>query len=175
MELFEIFDDNGVLLGEVPRGTVHEQGMWHKSAQVFVFNSQGELLLAQRAVDKDLYANLWDYSVGEHLQPRETHAMAAYRGLIEELGIRHIQLKPLGVQRWVVQRGDGFWDREIQQAYQGVYDGQLLLDPAEVQAVEYVALVELHKRVETNPEQFTPWLLEDLLEFDLFDEEGRGS
>ncbi len=168
MELFETFDELGKLKGEVPRQTVHKQGLWHKSAQVFVFNPQGELLLAQRAVNKDLYADLWDYSVGEHLKPGETHATAAYRGLVEELGIMSIELEPLGRLRWVVQRGDEFCDREIQQAYQGIYDGELVPDPAEVQAIEYVALDDLHRRVELNPEQFTPWLLEDLREFNLF-------
>ena len=174
MELFETYDDNGVLQGQVPRREVHERGLWHKSAQVFVFDPEGKLLLAQRAVEKDLYANLWDYSVGEHLKPRETQEMAAYRGLNEELGINRIRLQPLGALRWVVQQGDGFWDREIQQAYQGVYDGQLELDPTEVQAVEYVALVELYKRVEKAPTQFTPWLLEDLLAFDLLSATDRG-
>lgn len=101
--------------------------------------------------------------------------MAAYRGLVEELGINRIQLTPLGAQRWVVQQGDGFWDREIQQAFQGVYDGQLVPDPAEVQAVEYVALTDLHKRVETTPGQFTPWLLEDLIAFDLLNAASRDS
>jgi isopentenyl-diphosphate Delta-isomerase len=169
LELFETFDDHGKLKGEVPRQTVHKQGLWHKSAQVFVFNSQGELLLAQRAVDKDLYANLWDYSVGEHLKPGETHVTAAYRGLLEELGIKCIQLKPLGAQRWVVQQGDDFWDREIQQAYQGTYDGELVPDPVEVQAIKYIALDELHLSVEQQPELFTPWLLEDLREFNFFE------
>ena len=168
MELFETFDEHGRLKGEVPRQTVHKLGLWHKSAQVFVFNPQGELLLAQRAADKDLYANLWDYSVGEHLMPGETHLEAAYRGLVEELGIRQIQLEPLGAQRWVVQQGDNFWDREIQQAYQGIYHGELAPDPAEVQAIEYVALDDLHRRVEQRPGQFTPWLLEDLREFNLW-------
>ncbi|MCR9258393.1 MAG: NUDIX domain-containing protein [Pseudomonadaceae bacterium] len=170
MELFETFDEHGTPQGQVPRQIVHSRGLWHKSAQVFVFNAQGELLLAQRAADKDLYADLWDYSVGEHLKPGETHLMAAYRGLLEELGIHAIHLEPLGGLRWVVQQGENFRDREIQQAYRGIYDGKLVPDPAEVQAIEYVALPELHKRVELNPRRFTPWLLEDLCEFNLFGE-----
>jgi len=170
LELFETFDEHGMPQGEAPRSTVHKHGLWHKSAQVFVFNPQGQLLLAQRAVDKDLYADLWDYSVGEHLKPGETHLTAAYRGLLEELGIKRIQLEPLGAQRWVVQRGHNFWDCEIQQAYQGIYDGELVPDPTEVQAIEYVALDVLHLRIELNPQQFTPWLLEDLRDFNLFSE-----
>ncbi|XOV81939.1 MAG: NUDIX domain-containing protein [bacterium] len=167
MELFATFDRNGVFQANVPRKTVHQQGLWHKSSQVFVFNRQGDLLLAQRAQDKDLYPGLWDYSVGEHLQPGETHLAAAHRGLDEELGITNMPLEVLGTQRWVTHSGTGFLDREIQQAFRGCYTGQLRPDPVEVQAVEYVSLMDLAERVTQNADQFTPWLIEDLLEFKL--------
>lgn len=167
MELFTTFDDSGAILDLVPRQQVHERGFWHQSAQVFVFNSAGELLLARRAADKDLYANLWDYSVGEHLQPGETHLAAAYRGLVEELSISTIDLQPLGDVRWVEQKGEGFWDREIQQAFRGCYDARVVFNSDEVQAIQFIDLVALNKWVNERPDDFTPWLLTDLLDFEL--------
>ena len=67
VEELQIFDRTGRALGLCPRHVVHTEGHWHKSAQVFLFNEAGELLIQQRAFEKDLYAGLWDYSVGEHL------------------------------------------------------------------------------------------------------------
>ena len=117
LEYFDTFDEHGVLPGRAARDIVHREGLWHKSAQVFVFNPDRALLIQQRAAHKDLYANLWDYSVGEHLQPGETFAEGALRGLDEELGIRGVELDELGGVRRVRQSGPGYDDRELQQAF----------------------------------------------------------
>ena len=169
MELFAVFDRSGRQLGLQARDEVHRKGLWHKSAQVFVFNAQGQLLMQQRAADKDLYAGLWDYSVGEHLQPGETFLQAALRGLNEELGISAVdQMIRLGGERWVEITSAHHADREIQQAYRCEYEGDLRVDPVEVAQVRYVGLSELAAWLADAPHEFTPWFIEDMEEFDLF-------
>ena len=165
MELFATFDRQGRSLGLVPRPEVHRLGLWHKSAQVFIFDHQGRLLMQRRAAEKDLYAGLWDYSVGEHLQPQESHCEGALRGLEEELGITGVMLKELGEQRWVTHSSEHHVDREIQQAFRGEYAGELVLDAAEVAEIRYVALTELAAWLQASPEVFTPWFIDDLYEF----------
>ncbi len=91
-ELFPTYSATGAAGPLVPRAQVHQQGLWHKAAQVLVFYPNGALLMQQRSASKDLYAQLWDYSVGEHLQPGESYAQAAARGLAEELGLRGLTL-----------------------------------------------------------------------------------
>ena len=118
LELFATYDRNGRAQGLRRRDDVHREGLWHKSAQVFVFRSDGRLLIQRRAADKDLYAGLWDYSVGEHLQPGEEFHQGATRGLREELGITEApSLQPLGGVRWIELQGAHHTDREIQQAF----------------------------------------------------------
>jgi len=164
MEQFEVFDENHQLLGLAPRQEVHRSGQWHKSAQVFVFNQREQLLIQQRTADKDLYAGLWDYSVGEHLQPGEDFHQAAARGLQEELQISGVDLQPLGQLRRVEWRGDAFWDRELQQAFLCHYDGPVVADPVEVAQVRYISLAALAEWVADSPAdtEFTPWFVEDL-------------
>ena len=162
MELFTTYDREGVATGLVPRAEVHRLGLWHKSVQVFIFNAVGELLVQRRAMDKDLYADLWDYSVGEHLLPDETQIDGARRGLREELGVSDIDLECLGVQRWVEIVDERHADREIQQAYRGMYSGALSPDPIEVAEVHYIALAELGRWINSRPNDFTPWFVEDL-------------
>jgi len=164
-----VFDRNGRQLGLRPRKEVHQKGLWHKSAQVFVFDRQGRLLMQQRAADKDLYAGLWDYSVGEHLQPGESFLQAAVRGLHEELGITGVHpLTPMGGQRWVEIESALHADREIQQAYRCEYQGALKVDPGEVAQVRYIALPDLAAWLAAEPEAFTPWFVADIEEFGLF-------
>ncbi len=164
-EYFETFDEAGQLLGLAPRDEVHRNGSWHKSAQVFVFDDTGALLLQRRAQHKDLYAGLWDYSVGEHLQPGESFEAGALRGLREELGISSVALTPLGGERRVRQAGETYDDREIQRAFRCRWQGEPQADPAEVAEVRYVALDDLRAWVSRSPDAFTPWLLVDLKEF----------
>ena len=122
-----------------------------------------------RASDKDLYGGLWDYSVGEHLQPGEAFIDGAQRGLREELGVTGVELITLGVVRRVEFVTDRFADREIQQAYRGTYTGEISPDPVEVAKVRYIPLAELGPWTATSPAEFTPWFIADLQLFGLLE------
>jgi isopentenyldiphosphate isomerase len=163
-ELFETFDDHGNPTGLVPRPRVHAEGLWHRSAHVLLFTSDGKLYLQRRALDKDLYANRWDYSVGEHLKPGESYHAGALRGLREELGLPDIHLQPLGPVRASVTAVPEcqVLDRELQQAFRGVWDGEIRPDPAEVADVRPVGLPDLARWTKRQPEAFTPWFLREL-------------
>lgn len=112
-EMFEIFDSNMKYLGLERRSVgsywsanfarigsgrhrsqklllVHQKGYYHRSVNVFVFNSAGQLLLQRRAAIKDICPNLWDLSCAEHVQPQEPYIEGAARGLKEELGTRSL-------------------------------------------------------------------------------------
>lgn len=163
-ELFDTFDDDGNPTGLVPRHRVHAEGLWHRSAHVFLFTGTGELYVQRRAHDKDLYASRWDYSVGEHLQPGESYQAGALRGLREELGLATVRLTPLGPIRpsVTVDVARGILDRELQQAFRGVWDGEITPDPTEVAAVRRIALTELAHWTQREPDAFTPWFLREL-------------
>ena len=165
VEELQIFDRTGRALGLCPRHVVHTEGHWHKSAQVFLFNEAGELLIQQRAFDKDLYAGLWDYSVGEHLKPDEDFLAGALRGLAEELGVTNVALSLLGGVRQVTHKGVGFFDREIQQAFAGVVRESVTADRAEVAQVRFISLDEIRLWVADNETDFTPWFVQDMHEF----------
>jgi isopentenyl-diphosphate delta-isomerase len=162
-EEFEIFTRDGELLGRAPRSRVHREGLWHRSAQVFLFDSRGRLLLQRRVADKDVCGGLWDQSAAEHLVPGESYPSAARRGLEEELGIRGVDLEPLGepFAGRLDQPELGIRDYELQQAFRGVWDGAVLPNPAEVAEVRAIALDELAAWTRREPEAFTPWFLRD--------------
>ncbi|MCB1685469.1 MAG: NUDIX domain-containing protein [Pseudomonadales bacterium] len=163
-EEFEIFDAEGRLLGRMPRSRVHAEGHWHKSAHVYLYDDAGRLWMQKRVIDKDICGGLWDYSVGEHLQPGETFLEAAHRGLEEELGVRESALVCLGEPR--KGRAEfpelGILDCELQQAFKGVHDGPVTANAAEVEKMRAVTLAELERWVSARPADFTPWFLRDL-------------
>lgn len=83
IEQFDIFDETGAPLGVAPRARAHREGLWHRAANVFLFYSNGHLLIQRRQWDKDVWPGAWDLSVAEHLKPGETFKEAALRGFAE--------------------------------------------------------------------------------------------
>jgi isopentenyldiphosphate isomerase len=95
-EYLEIFDEHNQSLQTTKlRRLVHEDGNWHRTAQVYVLNTANELLCNLRSPLKDVFPMLWDVSIGGHLEPGESYAACAKRELAEELGIR---VEPAEVQ-----------------------------------------------------------------------------
>lgn len=157
MELFQTYSESGELLGLVERSQVHQSGLWHKAAQVFLFNSRRELLVQKRAAQKDLYPDHWDSSVGEHLIPGESYIEGARRGLREELGVTLKHLTPLGSEQRMILEGEGFRDCEFQLAFQGLFDGLIIPDEQEVEDVKWVNSAQLAAMFASPDVKIAPW------------------
>lgn len=165
-ELFETFDEAGKPTGLVERSVVHAKGLWHRAAHVWLFTSDGRLHVQRRAADKDLYPNLWDFSVGEHLTPGESFEDGARRGLREELNVTDVILEPIGeVRRMRLDAPElGILDFELQQGFRACHDGPIVADPGEVSEVRLVSLDELATWLDASPHVFTPWFMTDVFE-----------
>lgn len=167
-EQFDTFDDAGQPTGLKPRSEVHRKGYWHCSAQLFLYTETGELLVHQRALDKDLYAGLWDHSIGEHLHPGESYLDGATRGAQEEFGLSGLALKALGeVRRQTFKDPNGqWWDRELLQPFVATYrpkqHGKLQPDTTEVIQVDQWSAATLSHWLAHKQEQLTPWFRADL-------------
>jgi isopentenyl-diphosphate Delta-isomerase len=94
----EVLDDAGHKTGEViEREGVHSKQLWHEIVNVWVMNSQDEVLLQLRAPNVELNPGLWDVAVGTHVKPSEDPYDAAIRCVQNELGmaIQHDDLRHL--------------------------------------------------------------------------------
>jgi isopentenyl-diphosphate delta-isomerase type 1 len=158
-EQFEIYGEDGKLLGTAPRSQVHREGLWHRAANVFLFRSDGRLLIQRRQLTRDVWPGAWDLSVAEHLQPGESYERAALRGLHEELGVGNVQLTPVGgVSQSRVESSEPLIrDYELQQSFRAVFDGAVVPALAEVAEVRLVTVGELTAAIAREPGQFTPW------------------
>ncbi|HUP26113.1 MAG TPA: NUDIX domain-containing protein [Candidatus Limnocylindrales bacterium] len=88
-ELYDVLDEKGNKTSQaLPKSVVHDQELWHGSAFVWIYNAKGELLLQFRAVNKKLYANVWDVSVGGHISAGDDPIATAVREAAEELGVK---------------------------------------------------------------------------------------
>lgn len=171
-ELFDTYTDQGESLGTMSRDRVHRLGVWHRAVNVFLFNEGGELLIQQRAAAKDVCPLKWDLSVAEHLQVGENYEQAAVRGVQEELGTSVNELVPYGepTTHQLVLPEQDLRNREMTQCYRGTLSSALVIsiDPAEVADTQWIALFELHSRMQAQPNDFTPWFRDLAIHVGLF-------
>ena len=88
MELWDLYDKARQPLGKTHvRGVPLKKGEYHLVVFVWVFNSQGQVLMTKRAPEKQSYPNLWEHTGGSVLAG-ESSLAAIRRELFEETGIR---------------------------------------------------------------------------------------
>ena len=92
----ELVNATDKIVGIVPRKGIHSKPQPHRAVHVWVFNSKKELFLQKRPRTMEICPNLWDSSVGEHVEIKETYRKAALRGLREELNIKAKKIKRAG-------------------------------------------------------------------------------
>lgn len=168
-EHFETFDDTGEPRGLVPRSTVHREGLWHRAVHVYLFRSDGKLLLQRRQRDKDIWPGAWDLSAAEHLKPGETFWQGAIRGLQEELSVKGVDLQPLGdIRTFRLDMPEiGVRDYEVQQSFGALFDGEVSADPEEVLETRWVDLQALADELAERPQDFTPWFRAEIADLNL--------
>lgn len=86
-EAVDVFDRGDHPAGNVvPKRLAHEQGLWHRSAHVWIYNDRGDILMQKRAATKDTFPGLWDISVAGHISAGESPLTGALREIREEIG-----------------------------------------------------------------------------------------
>ena len=89
MEYLDLYDINRNKTGEtMVRGTKMPKNKFRLVVRVIVFNSKGQMLIQQRAAERNSYPNMWDFSVGGSVEAGETSSQGAERELLEELGLK---------------------------------------------------------------------------------------
>jgi isopentenyl-diphosphate Delta-isomerase len=87
-ELVDIRDEQGNLTGEtMSRAEAHRAEVWHGIAQVWVYNTRGDILLQLRAAHLNAFPEKWDVTVSGHLTATDEPVHAATRELREEMGL----------------------------------------------------------------------------------------
>lgn len=87
-ELVDVFDVNERPTGDViSKLSAHQNGLWHASAHIWIYNSNGEVLLQKRSAAKDTFPGMWDISVAGHIDAGETPVQGALREMREEIGV----------------------------------------------------------------------------------------
>ena len=153
-ELFDVVDEQDIVIRQEMRSIVHRCGLWHRGVHVLLFTSGGKLLVQQRSKDRVHAPSALDCSVSEHVKAGEDYYSAAIRGLKEEMSVEEIDIQPL--IKFKMNYGPN--DNEISELYQGVVDPDTVsFDRVEIECVDYYSIAELQKLIKSEGSKFSYW------------------
>lgn len=156
-EIVVLVDENDQIIGSMRKMEAHEQGALHQAISIIVFNKKGKMLLQQRAEKKYHWANIWSNTVCTHPRENETHQAAAERRLKEELGFSTELKEVFSFIYKAEDESSGLIEHEYDHVFIGEYNGEIPFNEDEVQAVEWIEVVELLEDVKNDPEKYSFW------------------
>ncbi|KAK6544555.1 isopentenyl-diphosphate delta-isomerase idi1 [Orbilia ellipsospora] len=178
-EVCIVLDEDDKPIGSASKKTCHlmaniDKGLLHRAFSVFLFDSEGRLLLQQRADEKITFPGLWTNTCCSHPLgiPGETGdtleaaivgvRRAAQRKLDQELGIPAKQV-PLDKFEFLTRihykaPSDGLWgEHEIDYILFIQTKVDVNPNPNEVKDTKYVTADELKQMFQDPELKFTPW------------------
>lgn len=148
-------DDEEV--GLMPKLEAHQKGVLHRAFSVFIFNSEGEMLLQQRAFGKYHSEGLWSNTCCSHPLPDESTHHGAVRRLQEEMGIE-AEIQFLFTFQYHVKLENGLAENELDHVFWGISDAVPEINTEEVSNYKYIRMEDLKADLVQNPESYTEWL-----------------
>ena len=160
-----LVDEHDNPIGTAGKMEAHLSGKLHRAFSIFVFDSQGQLLLQQRAASKYHSGGLWSNTCCSHPRPGEGTEAAAHRRLKEEMGF-DCALEDIHQFTYRASFANGLTEHEYDHVLVGTSDAEPVIDPAEVADWKRVDLRALKADMKTRSGEYTHWFrvsLDDIL------------
>ncbi|MEO8960737.1 MAG: isopentenyl-diphosphate Delta-isomerase [Ginsengibacter sp.] len=156
-DLLILVDQNDREVGFMNKLSAHRAGVLHRAFSVFIFNTQGEILLQQRADGKYHSAGLWSNTCCSHPIKGEEFEKTIARRLKEEMGIVcKTQFQFSFIYKAALE--NGLIENELDHVYFGTTDDIPQPDAEEVKDWKYIGIKQLKEEIDTHPEKFSAWL-----------------
>ncbi len=151
-ELLDIVDENDNVISKNTRENIWKRGLEHnvRVVNMFLFNSNGKLLIPKRSKNRKLFPGCYDFSCGEHLISGEDYHSAAIRGLKEELGITNVEISEMGK----LTPKDGV--NCFMKVFKIIHDDEINYDRKGIESVKFYSLEKIRDILKRTPEKFKP-------------------
>jgi isopentenyl-diphosphate delta-isomerase len=169
-----LVDVEGNTLGEAGKMEAHEPpGSLHLAFSVFLYNSEGKLLLQQRAASKYHFPLVWANACCSHPAPGEDLVASARARVREELGL-DVELSDIGSIVYRATCADsGLVEHELDHILLGETDATPVADPSEVADYRWCKVGEVLSPL--CPVRRAPWLVPGLLTAERFRNQRRAA
>lgn len=152
-KLYQVVDDNDQIVDYKLREDIDWQKDIYRISALWLTNSQGQVLIAQRVLTKDKDPGKWGPAAAGTLEKGEEYEFNIYKEAEEEIGLTGCRFKLGPKQRFYKPR------QAWCQWFIGVCDKKLeefKLQEDEVEKVAWVNLEDLRKDVAKNPDKYVP-------------------
>ncbi|WP_127474399.1 isopentenyl-diphosphate Delta-isomerase [Microbacterium sulfonylureivorans] len=166
-----LLDDEGRAIGTAPKSSVHgTDTALHLAFSCHVVNTDGQVLVTRRALDKKTWPGVWSNSFCGHPRPAEPVLTAVHRRAEFELGITLTDLElSLPLFRYRAIDANGIVEHEVCPVYTALTYDEPVLNPREVVDARWVDPAELAASLQTTPWAFSPWLVLQAEQLHMFD------
>ena len=151
-----LVDEQDNQLGLMPKMEAHEKAVLHRAFSVFIFNSDGDLMLQQRAAHKYHSPLLWTNTCCSHQRDGESNIEAGKRRLLEEMGFS-TELKEVFSFIYKAPFDNGLTEHELDHVMIGYFDGVPEVNPEEVASFKWMSLEAIKEDIELHPNLYTAW------------------
>jgi isopentenyl-diphosphate delta-isomerase len=151
-----LVNEHDEITGSMEKLEAHKKALLHRAFSIFVFNSQGEMLMQQRATNKYHSGGLWTNACCSHPQPGEETADAARKRLKEEMGFE-IPVSKIFDFVYKTAFDNGLTEYEFDHVFVGEYEGGVNYDKEEVMDAGYMSMREIKHSLKSHPEKYTAW------------------
>lgn len=152
-----LVDKNDNIVGYETKEKCHDnEGLLHRAFSIFVFDSQGRLLIQRRSRFKRLWPLFWSNTCCSHPLKDESYLAAGERRLPEETGIR---AKPAMLYTFTYSARylDKGSERELCAVMAAKSDEAPTPDPEEIDEWSYIPVTDLISKMQKEPDLYTPW------------------
>ena len=151
-----LVNEHDIPAGLMEKMEAHKKGLLHRAFSVFIFNSKGEMLLQQRAVNKYHSGGLWTNSCCSHPQPGEDIAVSAEKRLQEEMGFT-TKLEKIFDFVYRAEFSNGLTEYEFDHVFAGEHEGDVAYNKDEVMDYCYKNIEEIRYLLREHSGKFTEW------------------
>lgn len=146
-----IVDREDQIIGYKDRSDIDFSSDIFRTASLWITNSKGDVLLAQRKLDKKVDPGKWAEAVGGTVEGSDTYESTVIREAEEELGLRNLSIE-LGPKQFITTPCCYFV-----QWYKVVLDfdiSDFKIQPEEVEQIAWLSHAQLDKELQTLPHKY---------------------
>lgn len=169
LELVQLVDEQGRVLGTAPKATVHGTDTpLHLAFSCHVYSRSGLVLVTRRSLEKKTWPGVWSNAFCGHPAPGESPEDAVRRRAHQELGLELGDVEPLlpGFRYRAVD-SSGMVENELCPVFRAVTASDPVPVAAEVAEWQWTEPAQLQRAVQAAPYAFSPWLVLQLRELEL--------
>lgn len=143
-------------IGLMPKLEAHQKAVLHRAFSVFIFNSENELMLQQRASNKYHSPNLWTNTCCSHQRSGESNIQAGTRRLYEEMGFT-TPLNEITSFIYKAPFDNGLTEHELDHVMVGYYNEDPVINSDEVEDWKWMKIEDVKNDISLNPDLYTAW------------------